>query len=243
MHEFQDAGLTDVFLSNGFLVHETRHGRAVGICKVELLTHSVCVALALRTGKLRGNEFRYIRRALELTQATLASMFGRTEQTVANWEKRNQVPLEASLLLKEMCLRKFGYVDLVQKILNQLGKSEFSQDRIIMTFDSQMERWESNFHPIATREFKRTAQVIFNKQAIEALADPAISGTNDLYSTIFRKAEVPEIKFPFENDYENISQYIVSGGSDSVVRRVRSNRVVSSVSGLKRHRVAMKVGG
>ncbi len=126
---------------------QTRYGEGHSFFDLHTLTQQICVALALRPGRLRGVEFRYIRHAMELTQAQIAQQFGRTEQTVANWEKRNQVPLEAGLLLKQNCLRKFGQIQAIGSVLDQQGKNAFGDARIVMEHDPATHRWRSNFHP------------------------------------------------------------------------------------------------
>jgi DNA-binding transcriptional regulator YiaG len=150
LYAYDFDGLSQVFLASGFRIRQTRYGEGVSFCSTEELNKQICVAIALRRGRLRGSEFRFVRRALELTQAALATMFGRTELTVANWEKANKVPLEASLLLKQNCLRRLGFNSYIEKILNQQGCKEFSDDKIVMEYDAKTERWASNLHPAVT---------------------------------------------------------------------------------------------
>lgn len=149
LHSFNDGSLTGVFLSNGF---ESKEDPDYGICtsyhELLKLTNQVCVALALRTGRLRGVEFQYIRKAMELPRTEVARMFGRTELTIINWESKNKVPLEASLLIKQNCLRKFGYAKFIEKILDQQGQNGFSDEPITMRFDPSSKLWESNLHPL-----------------------------------------------------------------------------------------------
>lgn len=146
MHEFNDAGLENIRLKNGFIKHQTRYGEGLAYQGLTSLTQQVCVALALRPGRLTGTEFRYIRRALELSQSNLGKLFDRTEQTIANWEKNNKVPFESSLLLKQNCVVKFGYPALVSTILTQQGHAEISNAAIVMSFDNETGTWGSNFH-------------------------------------------------------------------------------------------------
>lgn len=150
LYAYDFDGLSQVFLASGFRIRQTRYGEGVSFCSTEELNKQICVALALRSGRLRGNEFRFVRRALELTQATLATMFGRAELTVANWEKTNKVPLEASLLLKQNCLLRLGFNSCIEKTLAQQGCKAFSDDKIVMEYDAKTERWASNLHPAVT---------------------------------------------------------------------------------------------
>ncbi len=95
MYKYDDAGLRNVWLVNGYRVRKTAYGKAVAIENVEGLTRAICRALANKPGRLTGSEFRYLRLHLELSQKSLAGMFGNTEQAVALWEKKGRIPLWA----------------------------------------------------------------------------------------------------------------------------------------------------
>lgn len=152
MYELLDAGVPKIFLKSGYILRETRYGHGVSITHVEDLTRAIIIALCLRGGRLRGVEFRYIRRSIGLSQEGLSKLFDRTEQTIANWEKRNQVPLEASLLLKEKALVQLEMGHLIHQVLGQLGQSHLSDEKIILNFDPHKLIWTSNFHaPVPKR--------------------------------------------------------------------------------------------
>ncbi len=93
MQRFEDAGLKNVWLANGFATRKTLYGNAVTVNNVPGLTHAICAALAGKIGRLSGAEFRYLRLHLRLSQKSLAQCFGNTEQAVALWEKTSRVPL------------------------------------------------------------------------------------------------------------------------------------------------------
>ena len=90
---FDDAGLQNVWLANGFATKDTACGSVEIINDVPGLTHAICLALAGKTGRLSGAEFRYLRLHLRLSQRLLAQCFGNTEQAVALLEKTGRVPL------------------------------------------------------------------------------------------------------------------------------------------------------
>ncbi len=95
MYKFEDAGLRNVWLANGYTVKKTRYGEAVAIENVAGLTRAICLALTKKPGRLSGAEFRYLRLNMDMSQKSLAKMFGNTEQAVAIWEKKGSVPLWA----------------------------------------------------------------------------------------------------------------------------------------------------
>ena len=95
MYHYEDGGLKNVWLVNGFTTKKTPYGKAVAIDNVPGLTRAICVALAGKIGRLSGAESRYLRLHLRLSQKLLAQCFGNTEQAVALWEKTGRVPLWA----------------------------------------------------------------------------------------------------------------------------------------------------
>ena len=95
MKTFDDAGLQNVWLANGFATKGTAYGIVEIINEVPGLTRAICVALAGKIGRLSGAEFRYLRLHLRLSQKSLAQCFGNSEQAIALWEKTGRVPLWA----------------------------------------------------------------------------------------------------------------------------------------------------
>ena len=100
MYHYEDGGLKNVWLVNGFTIKKTSYGKAVSIEDVPGLTHAICAALAGKIGRLSGAEFRYLRLHLRLSQKLLAQCFGNTEQAVALWEKTGRVPLWADKYIR-----------------------------------------------------------------------------------------------------------------------------------------------
>lgn len=93
MYHYEDGGLKNVWLVNGFTIKKTPYGKAVSIEDVPGLTHAICAALAGKIGRLSGAEFRYLRLHLRLSQKSLAQCFGNTEQAVALWGKNRACPI------------------------------------------------------------------------------------------------------------------------------------------------------
>ena len=61
MLKYDDAGLRDVWLANGYELHDTAYGKAVSYHDVHGLTRALCAALVDKPGPLTGAEFRYLR--------------------------------------------------------------------------------------------------------------------------------------------------------------------------------------
>jgi DNA-binding transcriptional regulator YiaG len=101
MYRWDDMGLKNVWLLNGYHVHDTPYGRGVSFDDVEGLTRAVCLALARKPGKLTGGEFRYLRQAgLAMSQPSLGKVLGVDGQSIARWEKSGRVPKWANRMVR-----------------------------------------------------------------------------------------------------------------------------------------------
>lgn len=101
MYRWDDLGLKNVWLVNGYTLHETPYGKGVSFEDVEGLTRAVCLAVARKPGKLTGVEFRYLRQAgLSMSQPSLGKIMGVDVQSIARWEKTGKVPKWANRMIR-----------------------------------------------------------------------------------------------------------------------------------------------
>lgn len=100
MYHYLECGLPDVWLVNGYEWVSTSMGKAFRIRSSEALDKAIQGVVVMKPGRLTGGEFRYLRKALNLSQRALADMLGNDEQTVALWEKRRGPPLWADRLIR-----------------------------------------------------------------------------------------------------------------------------------------------
>jgi DNA-binding transcriptional regulator YiaG len=123
MYHYVECGLDNVQLRNGFVVKQTPYGEAVAIQDVEGLHLAIGIMLAEKPGKLSGQEFRFLRKELGLSQENLGAILGNTDQAIAKWEKTNKIPLAPERLLRGIYLEaKTGEAGLMQGIkrINEL---------------------------------------------------------------------------------------------------------------------------
>lgn len=100
-YHYTQSGLDNVWLQNGFTYDETPYGRGVRIENVHGLHVAIGCALVEKPGHLTGPEFRFLRKEMELSQGRLGELMGKSDQSVANWEKK-QVPLESDFLIRHI---------------------------------------------------------------------------------------------------------------------------------------------
>lgn len=87
MYHYLGCGLPDVWLANGYRVVETEFGTGVTIHALEELHDAIGEAIVTSNQPLTFDEFRFLRKELELSQEGLAQVLGCDKQSVARWEK------------------------------------------------------------------------------------------------------------------------------------------------------------
>jgi DNA-binding transcriptional regulator YiaG len=124
---YEDSGLPNVWLANGFEKIDTAYGEAVVIHDVPGLTRAICMALIRKQARLSGVEFRYIRQAMLLSQSSLGKSLGRTDQAVAGWEKIGKIPKYADIMLRVLYAAHVDGNEKVRNIVHALNEV----DRVI----------------------------------------------------------------------------------------------------------------
>jgi len=86
-YHFTECGLDNVYLLNGFHIHETESGKGISFEDLEELHRAIALHLVRCDTHLSGKEFRFLRKELDASQEMIARLFGVDAQSVARWEK------------------------------------------------------------------------------------------------------------------------------------------------------------
>lgn len=148
MLKFDDGGLRNVWLANGYEKRKTAYGAAVSIRDVEGLAQAICSALSRKTGRLTGAEFRYLRLHLKLSQSALGKLLGVTEQSVALWEKRGRIPLLADKHLRLLWIEKHSGNETIVRVMNRLIEVERLVNQRIVVRETRGKGWAAKAEPI-----------------------------------------------------------------------------------------------
>jgi len=90
-HHYRECGLDYVYLLNGFKIHEKPYGKGVSIQFADELHAAIAREIVTSPRPIRGQEARYLRSLLDLSQADLARTIGTTRISITRWEgKPNQ---------------------------------------------------------------------------------------------------------------------------------------------------------
>lgn len=86
-YHYEECGLDNVYLENGFSFHETPYGKGVSFHDAEGLHKAIAASLIEQPCPLIGAELRFLRHEMELSQKNLAAILGVDEQALRRWEK------------------------------------------------------------------------------------------------------------------------------------------------------------
>lgn len=95
------SGLDDIYLLNGFKIHNTPHGQGVAIEHADELHKAIGLHLVTSRKALGPKDMRFLRKNMRFTQSELARCLGLTSQTVARYEKGStEIPGPADRLMR-----------------------------------------------------------------------------------------------------------------------------------------------
>jgi putative transcriptional regulator len=92
-YHYKECGLKDVYLLNGFtIINDEEYGECVSINNRAALEITIAKNIINLQRPLIGEELRFLRKAMNLSQKSLGEQIGLSEQTIARWEKDESKP-------------------------------------------------------------------------------------------------------------------------------------------------------
>jgi putative transcriptional regulator len=127
-YHYTGCGLDNVWLANGYTVHEDVYGTSVEIEDLPGLHRTIGRALANKLAPLTGQELRFLRIEMDLSQRRMGELLGRQAQTVALWEKGENPPENVDYLVRHIYRQFLGersvYVEEVDR-LRELDQQDY----------------------------------------------------------------------------------------------------------------------
>ncbi|MDQ6992016.1 MAG: helix-turn-helix domain-containing protein [Mariprofundus sp.] len=142
-YHYTDSGLDFIYLANGYNVVKTPYGEGVAIHDLEGL-HIVIGSCIADRPIMTGDEFRFLRIELGLSQVEVANLIGVGESAVRNWEKgRTQhVPRPSANLMRGLYLESIDATSKLSKILKNISHLNREIHHIEMNLEETEEGWK-----------------------------------------------------------------------------------------------------
>ena len=120
-YEYRECGLRNIFLHNGFEVVERDGEQYVAIIDTDGLQCAIGTCLVRNRKSLAQDEFRFLRKTMDMTQAELGRWIGQSSQQVARWEKgQSEISGPADRLLRAIFMLKTKGPDERENLLKLL---------------------------------------------------------------------------------------------------------------------------
>ena len=125
-YHYVECGLDYIYLANGFERFDSRRGPSIAIRDVDALHQEIGRYICTQKRDLSGQEIRFLRRELLMSQTSLAHMLGVKEQTVHRWEAgKNAMPKAAESILRVLYMEQIkASGDGLRSILNRIADLE-----------------------------------------------------------------------------------------------------------------------
>lgn len=132
-YQYLECGLSNIYLANGFKIVDTSYGKATSIHDIDGLHKAIGMFLIHHQKKLSGNEIRFLRNEMLMSQKTLADLLGVSEQEIRRWEKEKvKIPKSSESLLRLLYLESVNdRSGKIAKVLNEIAKLEEKLSEII----------------------------------------------------------------------------------------------------------------
>lgn len=162
-YHYTECGLNNIYILNGYQFIKTPRGEAVSIKDVDGLHKAIGIFLVTVKKDLIGDELRFLRRELLMSQSTLARLLGMSEQAIRRWESgKVAMPKPSESLLR--LLYREHVSDRDGKIANLEEMFNDSEIR----FKDTSKGWRSALATIGTRN-PSNALIIKEETTDEAL--------------------------------------------------------------------------
>ncbi len=143
-YHYTESGLSNIYLLNGYKFIETPRGKSVSIKDIDGLHKAIGLFLVTYKKDLSGEEIRFLRDELLMSQYTLAKLLDVSEQTVRRWElDKINMPKSSEfvlrLLYREHIHNKDGKISTMLKEIANL--EEYNNHELL--FKDTSKGWKS----------------------------------------------------------------------------------------------------
>jgi putative transcriptional regulator len=142
MYHYKESGLDNIWLVNGYTIHQTPYGEGVSIHNTAGLNKSIGRWLVSLSKPINGAELRFLRIEIEMTQKHLAALLGVEEQALRRWEKSRSKPINgaADRLLRAIYKEYIDGDRSIRRLVDRLSSLE-GNNQIAGRFKEYAKGW------------------------------------------------------------------------------------------------------
>jgi transcriptional regulator with XRE-family HTH domain len=139
-YHYTECGLDNVYLVSGY--EFAPDGKTVIIRDLDGLQSAIGRVLAKQQHRLTGDEFRFLRSELLLSQASLAKVLGVKELTIGRWERgESEIPVSTEAAVRTMFLESLGERRKMKDLLEHIADLDDEIDRYTLKMRENEGRW------------------------------------------------------------------------------------------------------
>ncbi|WP_421998156.1 helix-turn-helix domain-containing protein [Roseovarius confluentis] len=142
---YTDCGLDNIWLTGGVETIDTPYGKATSIRDLDDLHCEIAKEIAtnaISNGNMRGQEFRFLRVELDLSQRALARLLHSTEQQIRRWENdKVAIPGTAQVSLAGYYLESMDESGRVKELMDRYAELDALETRAMKTFSIRDNHW------------------------------------------------------------------------------------------------------
>jgi putative transcriptional regulator len=140
LYHYTECGLDYVWLGSGVRLIETGYGPAAEITDADTLDQAIAEFIVTHKKSLTGQDVRFLRSELDLTQAELAGLLGKDAQSVARWEKeKTTIPSTEDRALRQIYLEGIGQRPIFTETARWVGALDQRIEHIV--FERIADHW------------------------------------------------------------------------------------------------------
>ncbi|RUM91038.1 MAG: transcriptional regulator [Thiomicrospira sp.] len=140
MLQYTECGLDNIWLLNGYEVIETPYGEATMIENERALHDAIAESLFCQSGVLTGKEFLFLRKEMDMSQKAIADVFGVTDGTVRNLERKEKLDAAYSHLMKALSQEYFTGSSRILEII-EAAKDKHDRKDSRISFEEDENGW------------------------------------------------------------------------------------------------------
>ncbi len=129
MHHYTECGLDNVFLDNGYNIIQDKEDEYISFNNLDGMHIAIATAICNQKYWLSSDQFKFLRKELDLSQSSLGNLLFCDRQTIARWEK-GECPITHTqdVLLRAIYLESINQDIGVTKMIKLLLSSEGTKE-------------------------------------------------------------------------------------------------------------------